>query len=228
MKKLFLIGVFIITSVSFATVADGIRAIDSGDYVEAVKQFEAAVEQRNTNVKALYLFAKSKVLLAGTLTGKEAEELLVEAVEIAKKAIALDETEPEAHFELARALGRLAQYRGVLQSLGLAGEMKKELEKTIELDPSHGSSYHALALWHDGVPWIAGGRAEQTIELFEKSIELEPNSIIHLADYAEILINKGEIEHAKALLEIAITLEANTYIRQQDKEFAQSLWDSIQ
>ncbi len=215
-------------SVSFATVADGIRAIDSGDYVEAIKQFEAAVAQRDTNVKALYELAQAKTLLAGTLEGKEAETLLEEATEAAKQAIAVDDSEPEAHFELARALGRLAQFRGVLQSLGIAAEMKSEIERTIELDPNHGGAYHALALWHQEVPWIAGGRAGQTAGLFEKSIELDPDSITHLADYAEILIKEGKTELAAKYLETALSLDANTYGRQQDKEFAQSLWDSIQ
>ena len=231
MKKIIMLFLIAALSLAFATVRDGERAMDRGDYQEAIKQFEAAIALRDTNVKAFYQLAHAKTLLAGSYgedKKKEAEKLYEEAAEAAKKAIALDDNEPEAHFELARALGRLAQFRGVLQSLGLAAEVKKELEQTLELNPKHGGAYHALALWHQEVPWIAGGRAGQTAGLFEKAIEYEPDSITHLADYAEILIKQGNIEKAKELLSIALSLDADTYARQQDKEFAQKLWDSIQ
>ena len=230
MKKILSILLIAVLSFAFATVRDGERAIDSGDYQEAIKQFEAAIAQRDTNVKAYYQLAHAKTLLAGTLGDdekKQAETLYEEAAEAARKAIALDDNEPEAHFELARALGRLAQFRGVLQSLGLAGEMRKELDTTIKLDPNHGGAYHALALWHNEVPFLAGGRSGKVEPLFEKSIEVEPDSITHYADYAEVLIKRGKIDRAKELLEIALSLDANTYGRQQDKEFAQHLMDSI-
>lgn len=229
MKKLLLIILVTILSVAFATVRDGERAMDSGDYQEAIKQFEAAIVLRDTNVKAFYQLAHAKTLLAGTLDDKaEKEKLYEEAAEAAKKAIALDDNEPKAHFELARALGRLGEYRGVLQSLGIAADMKRELDITLKLDPNYGAAYHALALWNLKVPWVAGGRAGQVESLFEKSIEVEPDSITHYADFAEVLIDRGKVDQAKEILEIALSLDANTKSMEDDKAFAQSLWDSIQ
>lgn len=227
MRKLIILLALLAVSFSFATVADGNRAIDKGDYKEAIKQFEAAIQVRDTNVKAYYQLAHAKTLLAGTLEGKDAEVLYEEASEHARAAIKLDPDEPEGHFELARALGRLAQFRGVLQSLGLAGEVKKELDKTIELDPKHGGAYHALALWNEEVPWIAGGRSGRVEELFKKAIEVEPDSITHMADFAEILIKRGNKDAAKAYLETALSLKADTYGRQEDHDFAQGLMDKL-
>ncbi len=227
MKRLIVLLALVTLSFSFATVADGNRAIDRGDYQEAIKQFEVAIKVRDTNVKAHYQLAHAKTLLAGTLEGKEAEALYEQAAEQARVAIKLDPEEPEGHFELARALGRLAQFRGVLQSLGLAGEVKRELDKTIELDPKHGGAYHALALWNLEVPWIAGGRAGKVEDLFKKAIEVEPDSITHLADFAEVLINRGKKDEAKAYLEQALSLDPDTFGRQQDHDYAQSLMDKL-
>jgi hypothetical protein len=77
---------------------------------------------------------------------------------MAARATDLAPEEPDAHFEVARALGRLAQYRGVLQSLNLAARVERALERTLELDPEHAGAWHARGLFHHDVPWIAGGR----------------------------------------------------------------------
>ena len=111
---LFLIGFLAFV---FATTADGDRALDAGDYQEAINQFQAAVDQRADNVEALYKLAKAKVYLAETVTGAEAEALYTQAADHARAAIALAPDDPNTHMELARALGRLAQFKGVLQSL---------------------------------------------------------------------------------------------------------------
>ena len=65
--------------------------------------------------------------------------------------------------------GRLAQYRGVLESLNLATLMKGELDYILERDPEHDGALHALALWHLNVPWVFGGRTDKVRGLFEQA-----------------------------------------------------------
>ncbi|MEZ4605809.1 MAG: hypothetical protein R2865_03105 [Deinococcales bacterium] len=146
----------------------------------------------------------------------------------ARKAIAIQEREPEAHMELARALGRLAQYRGVLQSLGLAGEVKKALERALELDPNHDGAMHALALYHDEVPFLVGGRAGESIPLFEKAIAIAPDSIIHRLEFAELLLKRNMKDEAKAQLEALIALTPETASQRQDfdkvKRLSSQFW----
>ncbi len=210
-------------SIALATVGDGDRAYDLGNYSEAISQYKAAFEQRSDNVEALYKLAKATTLLAGTKTGKEAETLFAEAAGYARQAIALNPNEPEAHMELARALGRLAQFKGILESLGLAGEVKSSLEKALELKPNHGGALHALALWNLEVPWIAGGRSGEVKTLFEKSIAAEPDSITHYTDFGEALIKLGDKEAAKVQLEKAISLSARNFGDQEAIDKAEDL-----
>jgi tetratricopeptide (TPR) repeat protein len=229
MKRLSIwVMLFCLLTFVYASTADGDRALDAGDYQEAIVQYQAAVELRADNVQALYKLAKAKVYLAETLTGGEAEQLYAEAAEHARAAIALAPDDPNTHMELARALGRLAQFKGVLQSLNLAGEVKSELEKALELDPNFAPALHALALWHLNVPWIAGGRSAQVRPLFEQSIAVEPEEIVHYSDYGEALIQLGDREAAKVQLEKALSLTAVTDQDMKNQAKAQQLLDSLQ
>ncbi len=134
------------------------------------------------------------------------------AEKAARQAIQQDPSNPEAHFELARALGRLAQYRGILQSLSLASAVRDELKKTLKLKPDHAGALVALALWHlelsqKGVGWLYGADAGQVIPLFEKAIRLEPEAIIHRVEYAKALLRLGKKAAARKQLEVALKLE---------------------
>lgn len=228
MKRLTLLLLALLLTLSYATTADGDRALDAGDYQEAINQYQAAVDQRSDNVEALYKLARAKVYLAETLEGDAAEKLYEEAATHARAAVALAPDDPNTHMEVARAVGRLAQFKGVLQSLNLAAEVKSELERALELDPTMGAALHALALWHLNVPWIAGGRTAQVRPLFDQSIASEPEEIVHYADYGEALIQLGDNEAAKVQLEKALSLTALTAQDMKNQEKARGLLEQIQ
>lgn len=211
----------------FATVADGDRAIVDGDYERAVSEYAAAYQQRSSNVEALYKLAKAETYLAETLIGDAAEALYEQAAEHARTAVAADPNEPEAHFELARALGRLAQFKGVVQSLELAGDVKDALEETINLNPEHGGAYHALALWHLEVPWIAGGRAGQIRPLFEQAIAAEPNELTHVVGYGKALLALDDAEAAKLQLGRSLELSPKSARDEKDLEEARALLSGL-
>jgi tetratricopeptide (TPR) repeat protein len=227
MKTIWMILVLVASSLAFATIADGDAAIDAGDYQEAIKQYGAALASQPDNVNVLYKLAKAKTYFAESLSGGDAEAMYTEAADHARAAIALAPERPETHMELARALGRLAQFKGVLQSLGLASEVKTELDKAIELDPTYAAALHALALWNLEVPWIAGGRSGQVVPLFDRAIASEPNEIVHYVDYADALIRLNDTAAAKTQLEAALALSVTKYRDQQDQAKAQKMLDEL-
>jgi tetratricopeptide (TPR) repeat protein len=228
MKQLIIFLFVCLFTLVYATTADGDRALDAGDYQEAIAQYQAAVDQRADNVEALYKLAKAKVYLAETLEGDEAEKLYEEAAGHARAALALDPNDPNTHMEVARAVGRLAQFKGILQSLNLASEVKSELEKALELEPNFAPALHALALWHLNVPWLAGGRTAQVRPLFDQSIAAEPEEIVHYTDYGDALIQLGDPEAAKVQLEKALSLTAVTDQDMKNQEKAKALLGEIQ
>lgn len=228
MKMIWILLLGLLCSFGFANIADGDKAIDEGNYQVAIDEYTAALKSSPDNVFVLIKLARAKTYLAESLTGSEGEQMYAEAADHARAAIALDSENPDTHMELARALGRLAQFKGVLQSLGLAGEVKSELEKAISLNPNHAAALHALALWHLEVPWVAGGRTGQVRPLFDQAIAAEPDAIVHYVDYAEALIRLDDKEAAKAQLEKALTLTVTNYRDQQDKAQAEQMLSELQ
>jgi uncharacterized protein (TIGR02996 family) len=171
-------------------------------------------------------FARAAVYLADALPAGETaakERWFGVAAERAERAARLAPDDPDAHFEIARALGRLAQYRGVLASLHLAGRVAEALERAIDLDPDHAGAWHARALFHHQVPWIAGGRSGQVIRSFERAIAIEPDEITHRLAFARVLVARGDEARALEHLRVAVALRVSTYLDRQDLRAAREL-----
>ncbi len=214
------------SSVAFADVGTGLRAIDQGDFEGAIGAFEAAIAVDGDDARAHLLLARAAVYAAAELAedaDAEREALFARAADMAERAADLAPEDPDAHFEVARALGRLAQYRGVFQSLNLAAQVERALERTLELDPDHAAAWHARGLFHHDVPWIAGGRRGSVAPSFERAIAIEPDEITHRLAFAQVLVDRDDAAAAIVQLEVAVGLRAATYLDRQDFEAAQAL-----
>ncbi|MBW6455554.1 MAG: tetratricopeptide repeat protein [Trueperaceae bacterium] len=213
-----------------AQVGAGDRLVDEGRFEEAVAAYEAAVAANPEDARAHYQLARASVYLADALPADAAadkEAWFARAADAAELAVGLAPADPDAHFEVARALGRLAQFRGVLQSLNLAGRVSRALDAALELDPEHAASWHARALFHRDVPWIAGGRAGQVISSFQRAIASEPDVITHRLELARVLIGRDDPAAAREQLEAAVTFPARTYHDRLDLEAARELLASL-
>lgn len=223
-----LVGLLLLAaaSVALAQVSAGDALVDEGDFAGAIEAYSAVLSRDADDVEALYQRSRAQVYLAdddASLSDEEREALYEAALADAERAVELAPDDAEAHFELARALGRTAQFRGVLQSLNLASRMSDALDRAIELDPEHASAWHARALWHVEVPWIAGGRQGQVEPSFERAIEIEPDVIGHRVAFAEVLIDREEFERAAEQLGAVATLTPRTYLDGKDLETAETL-----
>ncbi|MDV6373704.1 hypothetical protein [Deinococcus arenicola] len=198
---------------------------DSGKWQEAA----AAAAALNTS-DGLALAAEATTAGAGMVADAQKKALFQKAQEYANSAIARNKGNAEAYFELARAQGRLAQFSGILQSLGLAGDMKKNLDQTIALDPKKAAAYVALGLWNanlDSKGFIArratGADKNQIAPNFEKAFALEPNVAVHRIEYANALIVQGQKAEAAAQLQKAVTMPAETFWQKRDLEDAKKM-----
>lgn len=199
--------------------------LDAGNWQAAAKTASAL------NTSAGYALAAEATTLGAGISGSSKAQYQ-QAQTYAQKAISLDKNNAEAYFELARAQGRLAQSAGILQSLGLAGDMKKNLQKAISLKPNLAGAYVALGLWNaelnakGGAARAAtGARADQVAPNFNKAISLEPNRIVHRLEYARALMLLSKDNKAKAVEQLnkAVSLPAKTFWDKRDQQAAQQL-----
>lgn len=221
MRKLIL-GLVVLLSVGLAqNLATVEKLINEGKFQEA---YEMAL--RLGSSEGFVLAAKAASYFAGyQAKDNEKADWFGRAESAARRASQADADNAEAYFELARAQGRLSQYRGILESLGLASSIKENLDKTLRLNPRHAGAKVALALWHHSlisknVGWLYGANGSQIMPLFSEAIQLEPQTIIHKVELAGVLAVQGKKEEARKQYEAALSIAAKTAADRYDLERA--------
>ncbi len=213
-----------------AGLPDAQASLDKGDWKTA-----ADTALTLNTAEGFTLAAKAYTLGATVSPQAQQEGMLTTAQGYARKALALSPSSPDANFELARADGRLAQFRGVLQSLSLAGEVKSALDKAIKADANYAGAYVALGLWNAELAskgFIAtaatGASINSVVPNFQKAISLEPGVVTHRLEYANALIklstpSRNFRQTAAAQLQKALTLTPHNYWEQKDLDAARQL-----
>jgi len=213
MKKLFALWMFVL--VSALVWANPAELIDQGRFREAYN--EAIAADGSAKSYAFAAMAASYYATHVAKTEKEKESWYAKAESAAKKAIDADPQSPDGYFELARAQGRLALYRGILASLNLASSVRDNLKKAISLDPQYGAAYMALAMWNleiaqKGVGWMYGASLKRVEPLFQKAIQLDPEVIPYRVQFAKALVRLKKPAAARKQYEKALTIPARTWL----------------
>jgi hypothetical protein len=151
--------------------------------------------------EGLALANQSTAVYANYLEPREAVRLAMfrQVIERAGAQAAAEPENCQALYWQAYALGRYSQGISVARALaqGLGSKLKGALERVIELQPRHADAHLALASFHaeviDKVGALVGRmtygvRAETSIDLFERGLELHPNSAAGMMEFARALL----------------------------------------
>ena len=182
---------------------------------------EAAEIARALGTSEGHALAADSLAIHGYYVAPEGERagLFRRAEELAREAIRLDAANPQAHLQLAHAMGRQAQISGTLKALkeGYAGKVRDAIEEALRLDPKMAAAHVSLAAWHAGVvgaggffaALLYGASEKEALAHFERALELAPQDKAVLFEYALGLLKlDAEENRAKArdLLERATGL----------------------
>jgi tetratricopeptide (TPR) repeat protein len=149
----------------------------------------------------------------------------------AKIAIEKNPNNPEAHFWFALNKGSIGKLNGVLNSLFMVDDLKKEAQKVIELDPSHAGAHMLLGELYKSLPGLFGGDKEKAIQEFKTTIEKDS---IYTATYvilAKTYRDIGKIEEAKKTLNKLLSFKTSRDMRRfelYDKKDAEKLLKEIE
>jgi len=129
-------------------------------------------------------------------------------VDLAKRAIGIDDNRPEGHFWLAANYGEYAELKGPFRSLWLVRIIRQEFERAFAIDRSfeNGSLYLALGELYLRLPWLMGGNHQRGIEFLEEGIKAAPSNADLCLTLAEYYLKDGRLSDARKLAGMVLTL----------------------
>ena len=156
---------------------------------------------------------------------KEKAKYFDDGIKYANMAIKLAPKDAYLYFVKGAAIGRLAQYKGIIQSLFMLGDFDHAINKSIELDPKLYRAYVALAMRYRDTPWPFKnfGRSE---ELFLKAIELDPRYVYAYYELSQLYLKWGKKEKAKETFEkiISMPVEKEFYAQETKNKKEAEKW----
>jgi tetratricopeptide (TPR) repeat protein len=183
---------------------------DPGQALLAVGKYRQAADRDPGSYEARWKAAKALFFVGrGAADDKEKLRFFSEAVAQAKEAVRLGPGCVEGHFWLAASYGEYGQSKGVLKSLFLKNDIKRELDAAIRIDDRFdcGASYIAMGRIYYRVPRIFGGDLERSRALLEKAREMCPRTTTTLLYLAETYWGMKERPLAIRTLEELLAVE---------------------
>ena len=122
------------------------------------------------------------------------------------RAVGLQPARVEGHFWLGVNLALLAQLERSLKALRLALRARGEVRRAVLIDPAyHGAGpLRVLARLQQKLPRLLGGSMKHARVNFERAIKLAPTNIVTRLYFAEMLLELGERNRARAELEMIL------------------------
>lgn len=214
------------------SVAEWIARGDSADArfepAAALAAFEAAIALDSTSAEALAMASKVTIDIGEATTDRDARAALFARGEAyARRAIAIDTTNANYWFDLARALGRAALNVGVRQRVRYAVEIRDCALKSLAIDPDHPGALHVLGMWNAEVKRLNGfelffarsflgggvmGKAnwDEAVALLERAVRLDPTRLSHHLDLGGIYATLKQRDKARAEFEYVVNATVRT------------------
>jgi tetratricopeptide (TPR) repeat protein len=210
---------------------EGWRQFHAGDFVAAVELGDrlgapgASVANKSVAVQALYAPRSESQKL----------RMLATAVTRGEAAVAQLPDYPNAHYMLALVLGRYSQRISILKALGqgLAGRVRRHLERTLELEPRHAEAHVAFGLYHAEIvsqlgalaaSLTYGASSDAALDHFRRAAQLAPASaIVHIEQARGLLLLDADRyrEQAQSLYRRAAACQPRDAMEGLDVEHAQ-------
>ncbi|SHE48864.1 TPR repeat-containing protein [Marinitoga hydrogenitolerans DSM 16785] len=182
MKKiiiiLLLLFVFsIIFGQTFTKLYTEFKIINSYHKTDDMKKLLETLSSYTDDASVLAIYCNALTEYANWGVEKDKKEQIYEkAVEIGKKAVEMDPNNGYAHYALGAAIGRLAQYKGIVSSLFMLGDFDEHISKAIKLDPKLYTAYIAMGMRYRDVPWPLNNY-KKSEEFLLKAAAIEPNYV---------------------------------------------------
>jgi tetratricopeptide (TPR) repeat protein len=206
-------------------IAAGDREATALNATAALADYKAAIAADSSSEEAYWKASRTLVDLGEYEPDKDKQkDLYAEAKDDATKAVAMKPTDPEAHFSVARAVGRVALSVGKKERVRFAKDVRTEALECLRLDSVHAGANHVMGRWNAEIMRLSGfsrfmaknflggdvfGTASwaEAVRYMERAVQLDPNRITHHLDLAEVYRDRdkpGDMDKAKQQFQLVI------------------------
>lgn len=181
MKKiltfLFVISIVMVFAVDFEELREQYIQANSRRNIEKMEVVIDLTKEENENADIMALNAQAMTEIAnwGYSDEELREEMYEKAVEKGEKAVEIKSTS-YTNFVTGAAIGRLAQYKGIVSSLFMLGDFDDYISRAIELDPQNFNALVAMGMRYRDTPWPTSSK-KKSEEYLKRAIEAEPTYI---------------------------------------------------
>jgi tetratricopeptide (TPR) repeat protein len=146
---------------------------------------------------------------------RDAEEALTDktklaayqrGLELARRAVAADDQNADAHFAVFATQGKIMLIEGVSLNPANLVKANKELDRTLEIEPNHADALASKGGLYRQLPWILGGDLAKAENYLTRAIELNPDAVGARIELAETYRDMGQPERGVSLLEVAAAM----------------------
>lgn len=218
-------------------IALGDKEYAARNLAAALRYYEAAVAADSSSVDALWKASSAAVDL-GEFNDAERQSYYARGEQLGRLAVKADPNSANAHFALAKALGRVALSKGKRDKVKYAGVVHDEVHAALRLDSLNAGALHVLGMWNAEIMRLSGferwaarnllgggvlGEAswENAQRYLERAVELEPNRITHRLDLAGVYADRDQTAKAREQYEAIAKLPVTDYNDPRYKQLAE-------
>ena len=170
---------------------------------------------------ARWQLARIDYWLGGHAPERDRRKYLEQGIAAAQDAARLQPQRPEGHFWTAANMGAIAEGFGMRAGLRYRKSIRQSLETVLRLDRAYmeGSADRALGRYYHKVPgWLGGSRAKAE-EHLRASLTYNPDSTISHYFLAELFIDAGRLDEARAELQRVSSAPLSREWAPEDRDF---------
>ena len=222
------------------SLALGDSLYDLHDYGGSISYYREACTLDSNRFESFWKLGRSLNLLGETTPEDSQLAIYEEARDVEKRALKLNETDADAYFQLARALGKIALFKGIFKSASLAKQVRREARRALELDSLHDGAWHILGRWHREVGkkhtilrlpmGLGAANKKDALSFMKKAVALNPEYINHRLEMGITYLRCKDKDAARMEFEKALELpsqrpldekyksEAKKYLAEMDQK----------